>query len=78
MDIKAFSPDLDNVLFAVPYTEILSASLLDKLPLSARIARWSKRRKGGLALALHTCKSEKRRPAQWRYVRLALISEVST
>ena len=63
------------LVFAVPYADILSATLLEKLPLMARIARWSRRKKGGLAIALHTYSSKRKRPAQWDYICLTLISQ---
>ena len=71
-----------SCLSAVPYSDILSATLLEKLPLLARMSRWLRRKKGGLALAVHGLKAygfkrHGKKPAQWHYMRLVLLSEVS-
>ena len=66
-----------SCLSAVPYSEILSTTLLEKLPLLARMSRWLRRKKGGLALAVHGFKRHSKKPAQWHYMRLVLLSEVS-
>lgn len=63
-------------LNAVPYEQMLSASILERLPLVARLWRMLGRRRGGVALALHTYTSKPGKPAELRYKRLILITEV--
>lgn len=62
---------------AVPYSDILSATLLEKLPFVTRCLRWLRRKKGGLAIAVHSFSRHRRKPAEWHYLKLTLLSEVS-
>ena len=56
---------------------MLSATILEKLPLLPRLLGMLHRRKGMVALAIHTCTSKPGKPAELYYRRLVLITKVA-
>lgn len=59
----------------VPYSKMLSATTLERLPLLPRVWRLLRRKKGAVALAIHTCTSKPGKSANLRYLRLIFIIE---
>jgi hypothetical protein len=76
LQVNPRSWPLKSALHAVPYNKMLSATILERLPLFPRVLRLVQLKKGGVALAIHTFKSRPGRPADLRYLRLVLITEV--